>query len=243
MSKEQKEPRKVLFATPSMDGRVDGRFSISLGWSMLLCAQNEIALFPLQRNYDSTLLRARNDLFRDMLEGGFNDIILMDSDQEWDPKWIIELLKYPVDFVGAPVCKKSDEVIDFNVKATDPVIDMETGLVEVDSIGTGMLRMSRKAVQDIWDVSQPYKNGPSSSRAMCFPFINDEGELVSEDNVLSIKWKSLGNPVYVAPHMDVIHVGVKTWRRSFREVLRTRMEAIHGKKKPDVAWDSIHAGA
>lgn len=223
--------RKVFLASPSYDGRNDCRYTFSMVHTHLACLQAGIAPLLSFRANDAMIFRARNDLIRDFLESGCEDIVMIDADEEWDPRWIVELLKYPVEFVGAPVCKKSDDIIDFNVKAENPQIDMETGLVEVDSVGTGLLRISRKAMLAIQEISPRYKEQNLENHAFCFPTISDDGQLVSEDNALSYKWKKQGGSVYVAPHMDVVHVGAKAWRRSFREVLRARMEAIHGKSK------------
>lgn len=222
--------RKVFIGTPSFDGRVDARYANALAHTFFALIMNKFEPAIGMRVLDSTLPRARNDLIKDALQGGFDDAVMIDSDEEWDPRWVVELLNYPVDFVGAPVCKKSDEIIDFNVKATNPQIDMQTGLVEVDFIGCGLTRMSRKVMQTVWDVSRPYTNGGTDNRMMYELRIDDDGELISEDNAFCQKWKDCGGTVHVAPHMDVVHIGYKTWRRPFREVLRARMEAVHGKK-------------
>ena len=220
-------PRKVFLATPSQDGRVDVRYANALAHTFFALIMNKFEPLIRFRAYDAMLPRLRNDLLKEALEGKFDEVILIDSDEEWDPKWIVELLQYPVDFVGAPVCKKSDEILDFNVKALDPQIDMQTGLVEVDSVGCGLLRLSRKAIQHIWDNSEPYQENGTWNRMMFNITIDPETkELISEDNELCRKWKSSGNSVYVAPHMDVVHVGSKAWRRPFREVLRAKMEAV-----------------
>ena len=67
-------------------------------------------------SYDSLVQRARNDLVRLALEDKFDDLIFMDSDQEWNPEWIFKLLEYKEDVIGGTVVKKSDKPV-FNVKA------------------------------------------------------------------------------------------------------------------------------
>ena len=240
----EEKKRTVFLATPSQDGRVDARYSISLAHTYFALIINGFDPLIRMRINDAMLPRLRNDLVKEALEKKFDDIVLIDSDEDWNPAWVVELLKYPVDFVGAPVCKKADDIIDFNVKAINPQIDMSTGLVEVDSVGCGLLRLSRKAMQHLWDVSEPYQERGVWNRMM-FNIVIDPStkELVSEDNEACRKWKADGNSVYVAPHMDVVHIGPKAWQRPFREVLRARMEAVHGGKPPDTAWDPIRAGA
>jgi len=213
--------------TPALDGRVDARYAFSLAETRLHAAQNDVELHPLLICNEATLPFARNDLIRIALANGYDDLVFVDSDQEWAPQWVTELLAYQVDFVGAPVGKKSDEVVDFNVKALEPSIDMNTGLVEVDMVGCGLLRLSRKALRAISDCSRVYSRFGVESRMCCELMLpEDSKEVIGEDNALSVKWRALGGAVYVAPHMDVVHVGSKAWRRNFRQALQAKLAAV-----------------
>jgi len=83
------------------------------------------------------------------LEAKVDDLIFMDSDQEWDPAWIFQLLNHPVDVVGGVVPKKSDIAL-FNVKKLPGEMKVEeNGLMEVEAVGTGFLRISQRALQAV----------------------------------------------------------------------------------------------
>jgi glycosyltransferase involved in cell wall biosynthesis len=148
------------------------------------------------------------------LEENYDDLIFIDSDEEWDPEWIFTLLNHPVDVVGATVVKKQDSPTLFNIKALPEGLEIKNGLIEVACVGTGFLRISRKALQEIWEASEEYKNEGRTCR-MVFDVRVENGELVSEDNIFCNKWRSTGGKVFIDPSMTCNHIGVKKFSGNF----------------------------
>jgi hypothetical protein len=206
--------RKVLIGTPAHDGRVDVWYCNSLVNTIKLAAQQNIQIDPVYLSYDSLIQRARNDLVRLALEEGYDDLIFIDSDQEWNPAWIFELLNHDVDVIGGTVVKKTDQEILFNVKALPEGLIMAYGKIEVVCVGTGFMRISRKALQTVWDMSAEYKNEGRVCR-MVFDVIVKDGELISEDNVFCNKWRSTGGQVFIDPTMTCNHIGTKKYSGNF----------------------------
>ena len=210
--------RRVLLGTPAHDGRVDVWYCNSLVNTIKMAAQLGVEINPVYMSYDSLVQRARNDLVRLALEEQYDDLIFMDSDQEWDPAWIFRLLGYEEAVIGGTVVKKSDRVM-FNVKAPRSGLKLTAnGLMEVDSIGTGFLRIRRDALEAVWNMSEEYINEGKRCR-MVFDVKLIDGELVSEDNVFCAKWRSLGNSVWIDPTMTCGHVGVKKYTGNFMQFL------------------------
>lgn len=206
--------RKVLFATPAHDGRVHVEFLQSLIDTVKLAPHADIALYPVQISGDALIQRARNDFIAMALATECDDILFMDSDQEWNPEWVISLLHNPADVIGGVVVKKSDAP-GFNVKILPNGVKMEAnGLMEVECIGTGFLKISKRAMQAVWDISPEYQNDGKTAR-MVFDIQVVDGQLISEDNVFCCKWRSLGEKVYVDPKMTCNHVGAKKWGGNF----------------------------
>lgn len=208
--------RKVLLGTPAHDGRVDVWYCNSLVNTIKMAPHFDVLIQPVYMSYDSLVQRARNDLVRLALEEKFDDLIFMDSDQEWDPQWIFSLLARPEDVVGGTVVKKADQPL-FNVKALKSGIKREdNGLIEVEAIGTGFLKISRKALEAVWNISPEYMNEGKKCR-MVFDVQLVDGELVSEDNVFCRKWRSLGNKVWIDPTMTCNHIGAKKYSGNFMQ--------------------------
>lgn len=210
--------RKVLIGTPAYDGRIDVWFANSLVNTIRMTPEDTV-IIPVYMAYDSLVQRARNDLVKLALDEEFDDLIFIDSDQEWNPEWVIKLLNHDADVVGGTVVKKS-EIAAFNVKALDSGLKLEeNGLMEVACVGTGFLRISRQALKDVWEISQEYENEGRTCR-MVFDVKVIDGKLVSEDNVFCNKWRDLGGKVYIDPSMTCNHIGVKKYVGNFQEYLK-----------------------
>ena len=210
--------RKVLIGTPAYDGRVDVWFANSLVNTVRMSYEKETIVVPVYMAYDSLVQRARNDLVRLALEEDFDDLIFIDSDQEWNPEWIFQLLDHDADVVGGTVVKKSDTPA-FNVKALPEGLKEENGLMEVECVGTGFMKISKDALKKVWEVSPEYQNEGRLCR-MVFDIQIMDGQLVSEDNVFCRKWRDLGGKVYIDPSMTCNHIGVKKYTGNFQEYIK-----------------------
>ena len=205
--------RKVLIATPSLDGRLDVWYTTSLVNSIRIAQANNIFLHPVFLSYDALIQRARNDLFGLAVEGGYDDIIWIDSDLEWNPMWLMELLSRPEDVIGGTYRKKTDEAEMYVVKTK--TIEMNTdGLIKVEGLGMGFVKMSRKAFMALWDNSDEYENEGKVRRMICNIAIVD-GKLHSEDTVVFSKLKDLGYDVWLDPKMTCVHIGTKKFYGNF----------------------------
>jgi glycosyltransferase involved in cell wall biosynthesis len=210
--------RKVMIGTPAHDGRVDVWFANSLVNTVKLAMQRQVELVPIYMSYDSLVQRARNDIVRLAVEEDFDDLIFIDSDEEWDPEWIFKLLAYKEEVIGLPVVKKSDQMM-FNIKALPTGLKtQQNGLMEVEAVGTGFMKISKSALKKVWDVSDEYQNEGRSCR-MVFDVKVVDGQLVSEDNIFCQKWRNLGGKVFIEPSMTVNHIGVKKYQGNFLEYL------------------------
>ena len=203
---------KVLIATPAHDGRLDVWYTTSLVNSVRIAQENGIFLHPVFMSYDALVQRARNDLFRLGLD--YDAVIWIDSDLEWRPLWIMELLKSDKDVIGGTYRKKTDDAELYTVKTQD--LTATDGLIKVEGLGMGFVKMSAKAVKALWDASEPYQNEGKEGRMVCDIQIVD-GQLVSEDNVVMSKLKSLGFDVWLDPRMTCVHIGTKKFYGNFED--------------------------
>ena len=203
---------KVLIATPAYDGRLDVWYTTSLVNSVRIAQDNGIFLHPVFMSYDALVQRARNDLFRLGLE--YDAVIWIDSDLEWNPMWIMELLGSGKDVIGGTYRKKTDDAELYTVKTKD--LTATDGLIKVDGLGMGFVKMSKKAVQALWDASQPYQNEGREGRMVCDIQIVD-GQLVSEDNVVTRKLADLGFDIWLDPRMTCCHIGTKKFYGNFED--------------------------
>lgn len=215
------EQRRVLIATPTLDGKVDVWYCDSLLRSVRKSIEAGIFLHAIYPSYDSLLQRSRNSMVKLALEQRFDDLIFVDSDVEWEPEWIFKLLENSEPVIGGALVKKSDEREGYTVKITNKELKYnESGsLIEVDAVGTGFLKISRLALLKLWDSSTPYFDETGEHRMIFDITIAEDGELISEDYTMCNKWKALGYKVWLLPDVTCNHLGIKKWKGNFKRFL------------------------
>lgn len=212
--------KKVLIGTPSYDGRIDTWFADSLVRTVKQADPKQINIHAIYPSYDSLIQRARNDLVRMAMDGGYDTLFFIDSDVEWEPEWFFRLLARPEPIVGAALIKKSDQesytvkIIEKNLTKSEDDI-----LVQVDGLGTGFLKVDRFALEKLWLMSEPYVHDGVPNR-MVFDLKIVDGDLISEDYVMCHKWRSLGYKVWLDPSITINHNGVKKYQGNLSSFLQ-----------------------
>ena len=222
--------RKVAILSPSYDGKVACNFSITM--AEIYRRVHEHPNLEVMMNfwmYEALLQKARNNLFADAMYSGMDDIIFIDCDQSFSADTFFRILSHPVDVVGVPVRMKTEEER-YNIRPEDPTKHKfvpELGLLEVENIGTGFLRLSRKAMHAIWDRSEPYNDGGQDRRMICNLQII-QGGIISEDIQICNKLREAGLPVYVDFLETAKHFGTKCFEGDYK---KQYMGTISAEKK------------
>ena len=207
IKEKQNKVRKVLIATPSFDGRVDVWYANAVINTIRIAQANGIFIQPIFLSYDALVQRARNDLIQIAIEEKFDDMFFIDSDIEFNPMWVMELLNRKEDVIGGAYRKKTDDVELYAIK-TENLNASRNSLIKVDSMGLGFVKLSRKAFTKIWEVSEEYENEGKKCRMVCNIGVID-GQLYSEDFILFKKLKESGFDVWLHPGMTCAHIGNK----------------------------------
>lgn len=212
--------RRVLIGTPSYDGRIDVWFANSLVSTVKMAIEKNIHVHAIYTSYDSLIQRARNSLFKLALDGGYDDLFFIDSDVEWDPEWFFRLLERPEPIVGAALIKKADKE-GYTVKLLDKQLKWSNDgkIIEVDGVGTGFMKVSRFALQKLWEVSSPYISEEQEHRMICDIRV-ENGDLISEDYIVCKKWQDLGYKVWLDPTITINHIGIKKYKGDFQSFIK-----------------------
>lgn len=211
----QQKLRTVLLAAPCHDGRIDVYHVAALAETCKLGLANGINVVPLYMSFDSLVQRARNDIVTVAVEIEADDLFFVDTDQDWNPQDFFRMLSHDVSLVAAAVPKKND-IEQYNVKLTGEFKIEENGLVAVDGVGTGMMRIRKDLLKKIYDASseykEPHKEKPTKN---VFEVKVVDGQLWSEDIVFCQKVRDLGETVYLDPLVNCGHSGPKRWVGNF----------------------------
>lgn len=228
MSEEQIRMRNVLVAAPSYDGKVNVWHCTALAETCKIGLTKGINVMAVYMSFDALVQRARNDIFKLAHDSQIDDLVFIDCDVDWSPSDFFRLLEHDVDIVAAPIVKKSDAE-QYSVKLLGDYEVNDEGLVAVDGCATGFMRISRRAIEMLWNDAPEYqerhKDQPSR---MVFDVQIIDGELISEDIVLCNKWTALGGTVYIDPSINCGHSGEKRWMSNFSNWIEW-MGREHGK--------------
>jgi glycosyltransferase involved in cell wall biosynthesis len=211
--------RRVLIGTPSYDGKVDVWFANSLIATVKESIEKDIFVHAIYTSYDSLVQRARNSLIKLALDGGYDDLFFIDADVEWEKEWFFDLLDRPEPIVGGALIKKTDKE-GYTVKMLNKKLtwSQDKKLLDVDGVGTGFLKVSRFALEKLWEMSDEYESEGEKHR-MVFDIKVENGDLISEDYVLCNKWKSLGYKVWLDPTITCNHIGIKKFKGNLKKFI------------------------
>jgi hypothetical protein len=207
--------RKIMIGTPMYDGRLELEFMMSLFQTMELCALNDIQMTLKTVVGCSLIQKARDELFRLAYEAEVDDLIFIDSDQGWSQKDFGNLISPTVDVIGGAVISKND-LVHYNVKTFDKNYDFYHGLIDARAVGTGFMRISKRAIKMMWDASEEYRDGDTVYRHV-FETKVVKGNLLGEDVCFCQKWRDMGEKVYVHPDINIAHIGKKRWSGDFKK--------------------------
>lgn len=211
--------RKVAIVSPSYDGKIVCDHAIALV-TIFQRAAKERPDLDLSLNYwmgEALLQKARNNLFCDAYDSGVDDIVFLDVDQGFDAQAFFDVLDHPVDVVGITARMKTDEER-YTHRPEDPKQhrwDQDLKLLEVEYLATGFLRLSRKAMKALYDVSTSYNDGKPRKLICDVQIIN--GGMISEDIQIGKKLREAGFKMYLDIKHTCSHFGVKKYTGDFQQ--------------------------
>lgn len=207
--------RKINIVTPSYDGKVICEYAVTMAEIFRLAPKGYDFRLHFWM-YEALVQKARNNLFANAINADVDDLVFIDGDQSFDARALFRILEHPVDVVGIPVRMKTDKER-YNIRPENPLahkLDTDKGLLEVENIGTGFLRLSRKAMQALWDASPQYNEGGNIRRMICDLQIIDGG-IISEDIQICTKLRNAGFKIYVDIEHTCSHTGAKTYHDDY----------------------------
>lgn len=222
-----------MILTPAYGGMVTAGFHRSLLTSTIELLAEGIALESEILENQSLLPLARNTLLNEAYKRKPDDIIWIDTDMVWEPDTLRQLLKHDVDVVGSACRKKIPDNVQFNFqlfkeKSFEPD---EKGLIEVRRLGTGFLRMSRKAYTHLWENDKKYEvQGVMGSNVFEIGIWQGR-ELLSEDFIVCEKLLERGFKVFMDPNLTVGHVGTFNYWADVKDFFKKLKEQTGDQKK------------
>lgn len=166
----------------------------------------------------------RNYCVRAFLESNCTDLVFVDADIRFDPEDIVRLSSYGQDVV-AGIYPKKQEQTEYPVQFIDGEIwSNSDGLIKVEGVPTGFLKISRKAIEAL-DGTVPHyvaQKEPHNRRKipLIFERILHDHTRLGGDYEFCRKWRALGGEIFIDPEMSFGHIGPHEWTGTLGHYLR-----------------------
>jgi hypothetical protein len=208
--------RRVVIATPMLDARADAIYTYCLAETCKYGWRHGFDFLPLFITREALLQLARNELIALVhKQPAIEDMVWIDSDMGWNPDQVIRLLNHSVDCVGGTARRKDDvETYVVNCKPENLIVG-DNGLIEVEGVGTGFLRLSRHAIETLWATAPKKYRYQGEERRWIFHVEPEAGAVISEDIRICRRLRQAGIKVYLDPTITCSHTGLKTWTGDF----------------------------
>lgn len=240
--------RKLYIAVPTYTGQIDALTTLSLiragkeaheiGWDL------DVVIRP----GDSMLARCRNVMVTNFLNSDATDFMFWDADVACPSGTLTRLLSHDLDFVGGCYRSKVDpeKYIYRKLPGAPDEPNPATGLMQVEGIGTGFMRVSRSAIERmVAAYPDLYVDDHQAGRVVwLFDFVMKDHVYYGEDFTFCLRWGDIGGRIWIDTELALHHSGAKTFSGRFGDFLRRRAADRATKADLDAAAERIHdAGA
>lgn len=168
---------------------------------------------------------ARNLLVAKFLDSAADELMFIDADMGWQPHELVAIAAADRDVVGASYRLKKDES-EFPCQFRPGEIwSDEDGLIEVNALPTGFLKIHRRVFERLAERSRVYRPDARAEpvREFFFRWIDPTSQLrVSGDYHFCHRWRACGGAIYVNPEVNLLHSGPKLWDGSLGSHLRVK---------------------
>jgi hypothetical protein len=220
--------KKVFLAVPAKDGRIECDLAKSLLHGVAQLTAAGYKTMPYFHERCPFPDEARNiivELFRTLC---FDELIMIDDDQGFQPDTLLKILEPDKDVVAAACPLKMDEgrfAVQIGYDEQDNCLDESTGLVRASALGTGIIRI-RKNVFDEMIIHYMMQRTNQGLYSFFATGVHREygNDWLGEDVYFSKRLLGMGKEMWIVPNLTITHTGAKTWRGNLQEcILRLRV--------------------
>lgn len=154
-------------------------------------------------------------------------LVFVDSDVVWQAGALIKLVDANEDLVAGIYPNRRDPIA-YPVHYLDkPELwaNPETGLLEVKSVPTGFMKISRNCIAKMIE-AYPDKHYYTAERDKefypLFDHVFEDGFKWGEDYSFCIRWRKIGGQVWIDPEIAMGHVGYKIFEGHIGNWLKSR---------------------
>jgi hypothetical protein len=209
----------ICIATPSHDGKYEGRFMSALHRTVLEIQRLGGKGDFFQFCYCADVSLARAKVFGHFYRSKHTHLMMIDADMGWMPEDVVRMVLLDREFIAAAGPKKQYP-LKFAANFTDdkgnpiPVIEeVGTGIASVNEIGLAFALIKRSLADKMvaaYPELQFDGDGKDVEYALFDPFIINRRKL-GEDFAFCRRWQKIGGKIDLLPSVRLSHTGAHTW--------------------------------
>ena len=207
---------RCLIATPSYDSNLSVFYVNALIKTINFGKSNDIEFDHVFITGDSLVQRARNTLIARAYHGDFDAVLWIDSDIEWNPVWAVDFCKSDLDVLSAAYPIKTDFSEQYPIKINSA---SDEEIIKVIGCGMGFTKMSRKAIEYLWNSSEEYIDEGDRIKNI-FEVVVKNNDLYSEDIIVCEKLSDGGFDINLDTKKTCNHIGTYKYRGDFGEYIK-----------------------
>jgi hypothetical protein len=180
---------------------------------------------------DPIISRCRNSMVMQFLASDpavFTDMVFVDADVAFKSGTLLRLARHDADIVGAVYPYRKDPV-QFPVQLKNGERVDARGLLKVQGLPTGCMRISRRALEAMIAKfpSLEYRedNVPQKKAYALFDFVRKNGVFSGEDFVFCALAREAGFDIYADVDIPMEHVGMKKFVGNMADALPPELRA------------------
>lgn len=221
--------KNIWIALPAYTGQVHLGTMRSLMTDTLLAAERGDKVTVFDESGNAMIAHARDMIVAAFLAGEGTDLVFVDTDVFWEAGGLLRLVDHPVDFVAGAYRQRKDPEgysVRWIAERDELWADPDTGLLEVEGVPAGFLRVGRAALERMADAYPDKRfadpNAPGGVAHALFDNIHDGTAYWGEDFSFCRRWREIGGKVWLDPELDLHHVGFKTFSGRIGDWLKRR---------------------
>lgn len=169
---------------------------------------------------------ARNSIVRHFLDSDCSDLVFLDADVSWRADDLVKLCQYPhVHIVGAVYpYRRPDKRDDMPCRMLPDGERRHDGLLEMDGLPTGFMRITRWTLQNLANTAKAYRITGDPGKLLPIVFERLEIEDGRRSGDLSMCWKvrQAGGRIWCDPEIRLGHVAKSVLYDSLGASLRRK---------------------
>lgn len=196
--------QKVMLATPSYDAPA-ASYTYSIARSREALTEAGIASAYLLLSGHCHVDDSRNAIVRHFLESNCTELVFLDADVDWEPKSLVQLCQRDCDVVGGvyPYRRDGSEEMPVRIMTGAKPVD---GLLEVDGLPTGFLRIKRHVLETMASLAPKYFDKIYET-ALVFdrPTPGEDKTRWGGDIDFCNRWKAIGGKLFADCELRLGH--------------------------------------